>query len=561
MSSALTLVVLNGDQKGEVFPLSPDQPTRIGRSAKGAQLIDPQVSMLHAEVAWEGDTYWVEDKGSATGTFVNGTRVAEKAIALKLGSVLRIGETELEVSVKTNDNWWKYLVAAGALGLLGWGASAALNQIERDYNPQVRWYEAVSQGGGYSSDLINIPTSFTHRTGIDDGRLKIDAVTDYDENGVDELWLSWPGGRELVTFDNAGDWKRLSALPDHCERREVSQTDVVKRGFPNLECGGPRYIYTPGKGYTPAGLEGVIVWMAPTEPASLEEVGEDEDPPSAVVKRGPAVPYRLSSPKTEQLAGFFEARGIIEPVHYVVCEGFRKGVRAQVLTASGARKPMSKGCLGDLSTEGVNRLAMVGEAKPLAVAFTATGVDALQRDTALNDSGHRLVELMSPALKKSYAALTSRPLARQGGVSLRARAAVGGQVPVAREGKLTPKERLLRMDDAPAAPPLLNELTIFEDGKVRLDGCLSLEVSTASWMCLKDENCQLSQPFATFTPRSCQGDAGEIRLSYEQEAAGFQVGDYQGKVVMDRSIARGEAVVQRLRVRWMKKEATLARNP
>ena len=61
MSSAIDLVILNGPSEGEVISLTPDTPLKLGRSAKGYQLIDPLVSLNHAMISFEGDSYWIED--------------------------------------------------------------------------------------------------------------------------------------------------------------------------------------------------------------------------------------------------------------------------------------------------------------------------------------------------------------------------------------------------------------------------------------------------------------------------------------------------------------------
>ena len=50
---------------------------RIGSAPIRSVVERDRVSPLHAVLTLEGDTYWVEDKQSSYGTFVNGTRIGK----------------------------------------------------------------------------------------------------------------------------------------------------------------------------------------------------------------------------------------------------------------------------------------------------------------------------------------------------------------------------------------------------------------------------------------------------------------------------------------------------
>jgi serine phosphatase RsbU (regulator of sigma subunit) len=67
----------------------------IGRSARNDVCIpDPFASRVHAEVRREGDQYFLQDLGSANGTYYNGARL-DQAVPLTSGGRVQIGETEI----------------------------------------------------------------------------------------------------------------------------------------------------------------------------------------------------------------------------------------------------------------------------------------------------------------------------------------------------------------------------------------------------------------------------------------------------------------------------------
>lgn len=67
----------------------------IGRSARNDVCVpDPFASRVHAEVRREGDQYFLQDLGSANGTYYNGARL-ERTVTLTHGGRIQIGETEI----------------------------------------------------------------------------------------------------------------------------------------------------------------------------------------------------------------------------------------------------------------------------------------------------------------------------------------------------------------------------------------------------------------------------------------------------------------------------------
>ncbi len=67
----------------------------IGRSARNDVCVpDPFASRVHAEVRREGDQYFLQDLGSANGTYYNGARL-DRTVPLTHGGRIQIGETEI----------------------------------------------------------------------------------------------------------------------------------------------------------------------------------------------------------------------------------------------------------------------------------------------------------------------------------------------------------------------------------------------------------------------------------------------------------------------------------
>jgi sigma-B regulation protein RsbU (phosphoserine phosphatase) len=88
------LLINYPDRPPERLPLGSLRIT-IGRSARNDVCIpDPFASRVHAEVRREGDQYFIQDLGSANGTYYNGSRL-EQVAPLTHGGRIQIGETEI----------------------------------------------------------------------------------------------------------------------------------------------------------------------------------------------------------------------------------------------------------------------------------------------------------------------------------------------------------------------------------------------------------------------------------------------------------------------------------
>jgi len=91
------LNVVSGPAKGRFFDVDDSQALVIGRGEQSdTQINDPSVSRVHCEVRVEANQIFLVDKGSSSGTIVDGQSVDETT--LRKGSLVRIGDTEIRVA-------------------------------------------------------------------------------------------------------------------------------------------------------------------------------------------------------------------------------------------------------------------------------------------------------------------------------------------------------------------------------------------------------------------------------------------------------------------------------
>ncbi|MEW6129457.1 MAG: SpoIIE family protein phosphatase [Acidobacteriota bacterium] len=129
----------------------------IGRSSRNDICIgDPFASRLHAEFRRENDNLIVVDNGSANGTFLNGQRLSNTA-RLKVGDIIRIGETEIEYSAG------EQATLSGRTVFLSGGMDNLPADTITTYLPARTTSELLSsiQSGSFSGDVTSGARSMT----------------------------------------------------------------------------------------------------------------------------------------------------------------------------------------------------------------------------------------------------------------------------------------------------------------------------------------------------------------------------------------------------------------
>ncbi len=92
----LRLSVIAGPDAGRSFSLDPGQTIVVGRGEQsGARLGDPSVSRVHFEIGNDGESILVADRGSSSGTFVDGKQIQKSQILV--GGVIQAGDTRLRI--------------------------------------------------------------------------------------------------------------------------------------------------------------------------------------------------------------------------------------------------------------------------------------------------------------------------------------------------------------------------------------------------------------------------------------------------------------------------------
>ena len=92
----LRITVIAGPDAGRSFNLDEGQSLVFGRGEKSqARIADPSVSRVHFEIGNDGNKTMVADKGSSSGTFVEGEKIETSAV--KVGNVIQAGDTRFRV--------------------------------------------------------------------------------------------------------------------------------------------------------------------------------------------------------------------------------------------------------------------------------------------------------------------------------------------------------------------------------------------------------------------------------------------------------------------------------
>jgi len=124
---AISLFIASGSNVGQQIPVRTGQTVRVGRTSRSDYAFpnDSYLSGAHFEINCSGAECAVRDLGSSNGTFVNGARIDQTAIAIKDGDQISAGEMTFLVQVSSEEQ-----VVAAAL-VVAPAAGAPVASAER----------------------------------------------------------------------------------------------------------------------------------------------------------------------------------------------------------------------------------------------------------------------------------------------------------------------------------------------------------------------------------------------------------------------------------------------
>lgn len=95
---AAFLTIVEGPHTGARFPLLEDRPNLVGRDRQCVVVLeDPKCSRVHACIYREEGAWWIEDRGSSNGTFVNGRKI--DTAQLVEGTRVAVGRARFELTL------------------------------------------------------------------------------------------------------------------------------------------------------------------------------------------------------------------------------------------------------------------------------------------------------------------------------------------------------------------------------------------------------------------------------------------------------------------------------
>jgi hypothetical protein len=380
MAASYQLDVQDGPRAGEKIGLTKPGPLLIGRTKQGIDLLDPRVSTRHAQIVWDEDRFWISDLGSATGTLVDGIQIGMEPVPMSAGTRILIGDSTMVLLENRNMlPQWVYWVALIVLALC---TVPFINQV---YDFSLPWHVKVPTisapnsvyghkgpiDAGGDTHLLPIDRCFMQETFVDARGAKIRRVTDFNQDGVSEIWIEGRDWERVYTFAPDGRWELLGKLPKGCQNSN-------KADFPPLQCGLRNYQWSPGVPYQPGDGEcsrgsnlgeyqlenqrpgtrrSAVVWVPNAESGGPEGVPR---------------PYQMGV-KEDVLATWLAERGITKPVHFIVCEELIEGMSAQVLTKDGHIERLQPGCANTIELTGTVVSTRYKGNAPVAIAFTETG--------------------------------------------------------------------------------------------------------------------------------------------------------------------------------------------
>lgn len=508
MATILDLEVMNGVDQGKRVRLSPTKSLILGRSTKGFHVQDQLVNVRHAEIAWVTDRYWVTDLGSVTGTWVNEERLGpNQPRVIVVSDQIRVGETDFVVRERIT-----FSVEALVRGVLGvviaFAVCALVYKIASTpvvYEPKVGWPVPIKNQVG-ESHILDVPLDYLRARAFDYHQMRVRRVSDFDQNGVDEMWIIHGDEEEVVTFGPSGEWVGLGVLPAGCR-------DLGSPSFPDLRCGPDSYSFD-GRKYVPSSQDGVVAWFPPISQAESEgEVGQVVHRPDTW---SAPKPYRMSLRNLENFAGFLGERGVTSPVHYLICEEAIPGLAAQVMLENGELKKLEVGCIRSMHLSGSDRTERFGAHVPTLIAFTGVGREALLHDLNFLLSGSEDGLFLDFRERQMMDTLSQSPenLLASHRISFQARARNFN--PLAVGAPSFTQRTLTRSSLGRAKKPSIHMATLLTEGVARLqpDGCSDLVIETGAWQCAMTRACVPARRFLTVKDVGCGPERVLLTLPY-----------------------------------------------
>lgn len=99
INSNVLINLINPKTKGMMTYMG-SFPCIVGRNADISIINDPTISRRHIIFTYENGNIYIEDLGSANGTFVNGKKISSKQI-VNCKDKIRIGGTEFLIDIKS----------------------------------------------------------------------------------------------------------------------------------------------------------------------------------------------------------------------------------------------------------------------------------------------------------------------------------------------------------------------------------------------------------------------------------------------------------------------------
>lgn len=528
VSVAMDLLGVDGPGEGLRAELDPDEPLLIGRGLKGLEVPDPLVSLQHATIQFQEGRFTIIDLDTAAGTNVEGARIPPREpVPITVGTRIVLGSSTFEIVERHRLlRRMAELGVLGAMGLVILCAGLYAVAPRRETSMALVWSEPIAQGARTDPQLA-LDMRVLRSWGVHPSTLRIRRVTDFDRDGISEVWLTGTEREFVVTFAPDGRWTDLGSVARGC-------TDVrggATSGLPMLECGALTYAVLDGPTYQVLSQKGVVVWSIPGDTKVL--VGA---PTAHLVKVG-----RAGLRRETGLAGLLAANGVDRPVHYIICGSAFPDLPALALTDGGGLHALATGCSPMLQVSGLDAGGGVA-----AVAFTAAGHEALLEDleTYLGDTPDGLFrdeagDAVSAAWRAEPAPLAAAWVAFDGADHF--------FDPVAKEAPVRGARRW-RADAVEGA----TSVTLVGAGKVRLDppGCSILEVETGLWNCQVTQRCLPSSTFATVRDVGCGEPSELFVVPYEAHAVDGTVDDLQVRFRVDSANLDPRLDVFRARIGW-----------